>query len=63
MNKKIKTKDNDFMEVTDRRGNNVYLNFTKRMLRGEPYKNEEYEREFLRFMKSKVEKIKEKKND
>lgn len=41
-------------EVADARGNTVYLNFTKRLFKGgKPYKNDYYQREFIRFMKQK----------
>lgn len=43
---------NDTLEsINDSRGNEVYLNLTKRIMLDRPYKNPEYEKERIRLMK------------
>lgn len=42
--------ENILESIVDRRGNNVFLNLTKRIMLNRPYKNEEYEKERIRLM-------------
>lgn len=43
--------ENTLESINDSRGNEVFLNLTKRIMLDRPYKNLEYERERLRLMK------------
>ena len=45
---KILRENNVINEYTDKKGNVIHLNITKRLLFNEPYKNEEYNREMNR---------------
>lgn len=51
--------NNTLEEITDRRGNSVYLNLAKRIMLNRPYKNPEYEKERIRMMKKITDQAKE----
>lgn len=49
---KLLKKENFIKNVIDKRGNPVALNLMKHFLNKEPYTNQEYNREMLRFIQS-----------
>ena len=51
--------ENTIETITDRRGNEVALNLTKRIMLNKPYKNPEYEKERIRLIQKVNNKFKE----
>ena len=51
--------ENTIETITDRRGNEVALNLTKRIMLNRPYKNPEYEKERIRLIQKVNNKFKE----